>query len=620
MDPFAAQDRQANLDWTAEVNRLGDMGLIDAVQEHFYPYATNNGDALYWVIHNLHNILHVRHGVPNERLDGYKDDELDYNIPLEITEWNLKCWGAQARRDLSVTNAGFEDGLNGWTTQVDPEGKGSVSATNNAARRGDKGVQLSTQQGGNWAEIKQVVSVNHLMPGTDLFGFGLWIKSATPTKVHIRMKQANAGEHQGEIMNHIVATQTNMWERMVINKAPFDDTTSIELSIRLEAADASAYVDGIQGIYWPQQSGAASLAVDTFEQDLYTADALRELLTFHIPRTHWHHLFGNYPCPTMNSSGNVKHQSRAFQLLADRLGNIAVQADCDVPTFQYNTYNDPWSSNFNALAPDMTDVPSLSTLATRDENNLYVFMINRTSDRPIQTQISLANTTVSGNAEVRTLSGTDIDLAESQVTASSVPAANPLNHTVPPYTAQVVTIPLENVIDAPLEVSTAEISRTAFVGQPTPDDSFTVASGGDDTLQYAITDDADWLEVTPTGGSAGGEPQTITVKYNAENLKPGQYTATITISSEQAYNSPKTISVELNIQTASADLDRDGDVDMSDFGHMQNCLTGPYKSQDDPACQAAKLDTDEDVDGDDLDSLKSCLRGASIPPNPSCAG
>ena len=44
---------------------------------------------------------------------------------------------------------------------------------------------------------------------------------------------------------------------------------------------------------------------------------------------------------------------------------------------------------------------------------------------------------------------------------------------------------------------------------------------------------------------------------------------------------------------APADLDRDGDVDQEDFGHLQVCLTGYQVRLTDPAC----LDTDLDGDG-----------------------
>jgi len=76
-DPQQAVNREINVRWTAEVNRPARLGLIDAVQEHFYPWGLNDGNALIWTVHNLHNILSLRYGRPDERLDGYTDDALN---------------------------------------------------------------------------------------------------------------------------------------------------------------------------------------------------------------------------------------------------------------------------------------------------------------------------------------------------------------------------------------------------------------------------------------------------------------------------------------------------------------------------------------------------------------
>ena len=48
------------------------------------------------------------------------------------------------------------------------------------------------------------------------------------------------------------------------------------------------------------------------------------------------------------------------------------------------------------------------------------------------------------------------------------------------------------------------------------------------------------------------------------------------------------------------DQDRDGDIDQSDFGYFQACLSGQYVPQNDPACAWAKMDNDNDVDKYDL--------------------
>jgi len=67
-----------------------------------------------------------------------------------------------------------------------------------------------------------------------------------------------------------------------------------------------------------------------------------------------------------------------------------------------------------------------------------------------------------------------------------------------------------------------------------------------------------------------------------------------------------------------ADLDRDGDVDQTDFGLLQACLTGPGVIQDDPACEAARIDDDPDVDIDDFGILQACMSGANVPADPNC--
>ena len=51
---------------------------------------------------------------------------------------------------------------------------------------------------------------------------------------------------------------------------------------------------------------------------------------------------------------------------------------------------------------------------------------------------------------------------------------------------------------------------------------------------------------------------------------------------------------------APGDMDRDGDVDQSDFGLFQACLSGSIIAQTDPACAGAKLNADTVVDRLDL--------------------
>ena len=68
------------------------------------------------------------------------------------------------------------------------------------------------------------------------------------------------------------------------------------------------------------------------------------------------------------------------------------------------------------------------------------------------------------------------------------------------------------------------------------------------------------------------------------------------------------------------DRDRDGDIDQVDYGRLQNCITGSYYPQYDPACVWARLDGDGDVDSADVAIFLRCLGGPNVPLNPTCLG
>ncbi len=77
--------------------------------------------------------------------------------------------------------------------------------------------------------------------------------------------------------------------------------------------------------------------------------------------------------------------------------------------------------------------------------------------------------------------------------------------------------------------------------------SFTVRNSGGGTLSYSITDNVNWLSVTPTSGASTSETDTITVNYTTSSLTPGTYNGTITITASGATNNPQTIPVTLTV-------------------------------------------------------------------------
>ncbi len=71
--------------------------------------------------------------------------------------------------------------------------------------------------------------------------------------------------------------------------------------------------------------------------------------------------------------------------------------------------------------------------------------------------------------------------------------------------------------------------------------------------------------------------------------------------------------VLISVMIQPGDFDGDGDVDQSDFAHLQNCMT---RSGDlyIAACEDADLNPDGSIDGLDLTVFLSCLGGANRPP------
>lgn len=108
-----------------------------------------------------------------------------------------------------------------------------------------------------------------------------------------------------------------------------------------------------------------------------------------------------------------------------------------------------------------------------------------------------------------------------------------------------------------IEALPAVISRTITQGQNPSNQNITISNSGVGTLSYTLTDNVAWLSlsacVAPSSCSATNETDTIAVQYAAVGLVAGPYTATITITSSNAANSPQAISVNLTVNEFSLD-------------------------------------------------------------------
>jgi hypothetical protein len=70
---------------------------------------------------------------------------------------------------------------------------------------------------------------------------------------------------------------------------------------------------------------------------------------------------------------------------------------------------------------------------------------------------------------------------------------------------------------------------------------------GIDTLNWQIHEDCLWLDVLPLDGSSSGEFEEVSLSVDVLNMLPGDYNCILTVSDEQADNSPVTVSLTLRI-------------------------------------------------------------------------
>jgi len=114
---------------------------------------------------------------------------------------------------------------------------------------------------------------------------------------------------------------------------------------------------------------------------------------------------------------------------------------------------------------------------------------------------------------------------------------------------QTIAVSLE-VTPAPIISRTPDaLNFTATCGGDDPEDqTLSISNIGGDTLQWSVTDDADWLSLDPVNGTDAG---TVTLSVDIGGLTPASRTATVTITDEDALNSPQTCAVTLELATAA---------------------------------------------------------------------
>lgn len=164
-------------------------------------------------------------------------------------------------------------------------------------------------------------------------------------------------------------------------------------------------------------------------------------------------------------------------------------------------------------------------------------------------------------------------------------------------------------------------SHTIHIGDPVPDDLLEIWNCGCDagSLSYSISDGVDWLQVMPDSGISPENPPSSNwhdVVYDVSMLDPSPvpYQATIVVNG--SHNAP-TVAVSLKIETVKPDFDFDGDVDLNDFGGLQDCLAGDGTPAG-AGCLMYDLNGDQAVGQADVARFEMCMEGSNILPDRTC--
>ena len=106
-----------------------------------------------------------------------------------------------------------------------------------------------------------------------------------------------------------------------------------------------------------------------------------------------------------------------------------------------------------------------------------------------------------------------------------------------------------------LAVSTDTITLETPFGTSPTNRSFTVHnSGTTGVINYVVSDNADWLLVSPTNDTCSTGTNTVDISFATDQLEVGSHTGTVSVTSSDVDNSPQEVAVYLEVTSPSIGL------------------------------------------------------------------
>ena len=91
------------------------------------------------------------------------------------------------------------------------------------------------------------------------------------------------------------------------------------------------------------------------------------------------------------------------------------------------------------------------------------------------------------------------------------------------------------------------LSPTVIAGQNAISQSFHIKNDGGGALTFTVASDSEWAIPGISFGGSSIENNLVFVKYSTLALAVGTYSATITVESPEAGNSPQTVFIQLTV-------------------------------------------------------------------------
>ena len=90
-----------------------------------------------------------------------------------------------------------------------------------------------------------------------------------------------------------------------------------------------------------------------------------------------------------------------------------------------------------------------------------------------------------------------------------------------------------------ITVGTNNIGASSYEGYSPPGTNFTITNSGTANLNFALADSATWLSFAPgTSSLSPSTTETVALSYDMTGLGAGTYSTTITVTDNNATNSP----------------------------------------------------------------------------------